>query len=144
MKNKLIIAIVVILLGIITIFITLNFINIDRKGNITDYEIVIEKSEIYSKYEIQSAIDVVLDKFKDFPATLNKIWYDEEKSQNASEEWAKQYNADQAIVLYSNFKTYLGDQSANNGFNPNSEYKNWSWILVRNNKEKWELKTFGY
>lgn len=144
MKNKLIIAIVVILLGIITIFITLNFINIDRKGNITDYEIVIEKSEIYSKYEIQSAIDVVLDKFKDFPATLNKIWYDEEKSQNASEEWAKQYNADQAIVLYSNFKTYLGDQSANSGFNSNSEYKNWSWILVRNNKEKWELKTFGY
>lgn len=144
MKNKLIIAIVVILLTIITIFITLNFINIDRKGNITDYEIVIEKSEIYSKYEIQSAIDVVLDKFKDFPATLNKIWYDEEKSQNASEEWAKQYNADQAIVLYSNFKTYLGDQPANSGFNPNSEYENWSWILVRNNKEKWELKTFGY
>lgn len=144
MKNKLVIVIVGILLGIIIIFITLNFINIDRKGNITNYEIVIKDSRTYSKYEIQLAIDVVLDEFKDFPATLNKIWYDEEKSQNASEEWAKQYNADQAIILYSNFKTYLGNQAANSGFNPNSEYKNWSWVLVRNNKEKWKLKTFGY
>lgn len=143
MKKKAIISIVAILIIIsIIILILVNFTN--KKGNIEKAEIVIGNSEIYSEDEIKSAIDIVLSKFKDFPATLNKIWYDEEKSQKESKEWAKRYNADQAIVLYSNFKTYSGDQALNHGFNSNSEYPNWGWILVRINHEEWQLKTWGY
>ncbi len=143
MKKKLIIGTIGILVIIsISIFIIVNLIN--KKGNIENVEVVIGESEIYSEQEIQSSIDIVLNKFKDFPATLNKIWYDEEKSKDASKAWAEQYNADEAIILYSNFKTYKGEQATNSGLNSDSEYSNWSWILVRINKGKWKLMTWGY
>lgn len=143
MKKKVvfsIIAISVLLIISFTLYLIFNY----RKGNVKNAEIVIGDSQIYTKEEIQSAIDIVLDRFETLPAKLYKIWYDEEKSLKESEKWKEQYNADEAIVLYSNFKTYPGKQSLNNGFNSNFKYENWNWVLVRNNKEKWEIKTFGY
>jgi len=142
MQKKLIIGFIGILIIISIVLLCLNLI--DKKGNIKPAEIVIGNSEIYTEDEIQLAIDIVLNKFKDFPATLNKIWYDEEKSKAASEDWEETYHADQAIVLYSNFKTYKGRQALKNGFNSNSEYSNWSWVLIRTNQEQWQLKTWGY
>ena len=141
MKKKIIISTIIIILFIIF---TLIILNNKKQGNIKNVEIVIGNSEIYSKEEINDAIDIVLIKFKDFPATLNKIYYDEEKSQKESDEWAKQYDADEAIVLYSDFKTYSGEQSLNDGFSSNFEYSNWAWILVRSNHGEWQLKTWGY
>ena len=142
MKKKVvfsIIAISVLLIVSVVLYLTFNY----RKGNVKNAEIIIGDSQIYTKEEIQSVIDIVLDRFAMFPAKLYKIWYDEEKSLKESEKWKEQYNADEVIVLYSNFKTYPGKQSLNKGFNSNFEYENWNWVLVRKNKEKWEIKTFG-
>ncbi len=142
MKKKIIISAIVILIIIFIVFALITSNN--KQGNIKNVEIVIGNSEIYSKEEIKDAIDIVLVKFKKFPATLNKIYYDEEKSQQESNKWAKQYNADEAIVLYSDFKTYSGEQALNNGFNPNAEYLGWTWVIVRSNHDEWQLKTWGY
>lgn len=140
--KKIIISIIVIFI-IIGIIFTLFKLN-NKDENIKNAEIVIGNSEIYSKEEIKNAIDIVLVKFKNFPATLNKIYYDEEKSQKESNNLAEQYNANEVIVLYSNFKTYSGTKAINDGFNPNSEYTNWAWILTRSNYCEWQLITWGY
>lgn len=141
--NKKRLFIVIISILIIVIVFTLMILN-NYQFNIKNAQIVIGNSEIYSKKEIKDAIDIVLVKFKKFPATLNKIYYDEEKSKKESNEWAKRYNAKEAIILYSDFKTYSGERAISDGFNPSAEYSNWSWILVRNNKEEWHLKSWGY
>ncbi len=136
--------ITILIISIILITSLLAFFMMKESSNTKDAKIDIGKSNTYTESEINDAINIVLAKFKQFPATLDKIWYDEEKSNKESKEWAKQYNADEAIVLFSNFKTYKGEKSINNGFNPDSEYINWNWILVRNNKGKWYLKDWGY
>ncbi len=51
--------------------------------------------------------------------------YDEESVREAEPEWADQYQADQAIVLLSDFQTdkHGGDGS----LNPNEIYQDWQW-----------------
>ncbi|MCC3868520.1 hypothetical protein K0039_09925 [Terrisporobacter mayombei] len=62
---------------------------------------------------------------------------------SSSDEWAKQYNSDEAIILLSNFDV---DSSGGDGsLDPNSTYTDWQWILVRDRENsKWTLKTWGY
>lgn len=116
----------------------------EKKENIKGAKIIIGESLIYSKEEINEAIDVVLEEFKNYPASLRRLEYNEEKSIVSSKEWARQYGVDEAIVLYSDFKTYTGSKPYKSGLDSNKEYQNWSWVLVRTNKENWKLKTNGY
>lgn len=115
-------------------------LGIFSKGNIRNAEVDIGSSEIYTEDEIQSAIDVVLKKFKSMPAVLNKIYYDEESSGQAAESLAKQYNADKVIILYTDFTTY--SVALKHGLNPNSQYT-YSWILTLTGNEKWQIQNFG-
>ena len=57
-------------------------------------------------------------------------------------EWARQYGADEAIVLLSDFSVsrFGGDGS----LDPNENYINWKWILTRSDGGAWELRTWGY
>ena len=101
-------------------------------------------SEIYSTAEIRKAMDTVIDHFKkEFEGcTLTRLEYDESYVESAQTEWAAQYDADQAIVLISEFDV---DSSGGDGsLNPDSTYRNWQWVLVRNGSGAWELKTCGY
>ena len=102
------------------------------------------ESTRYSKAEIARAMDQAEDHFKiEFDGCkLLTLCYDEEKTFAEAEEWAAQYGADEAIVLYSDFEV---DSSGGDGsLNPDSTYRNWKWILIRNRREAWELKTWGY
>jgi len=46
-------------------------------------------------------------------------------------------------VLLSNFET--NKHAIKEGFNPNSYYTNWMWILKRGGKsKKWEIVDWGY
>jgi hypothetical protein len=112
-------------------------------GNTSSVNLTVSKSEIYSEQDITDAMDVVKLKFnKDFRGCkLTDLWYDEKRSVSSSG-WAAQYNADEAIVLLSNFN--VGPSGGDGSLNPNSIYKGWNWILVRNKGSKWELKTWGY
>ena len=89
-------------------------------------------------------MDTVIDHFKkEFEGcTLTRLEYDESRVESAQSEWAAQYDADQAIVLISEFDV---DSSGGDGsLNPDSTYRNWQWVLVRNGSGAWELKTWGY
>ena len=102
------------------------------------------ESERYSKAEIARAMDQAEEHFrKEFDGCkLLNLRYDEEKTLAEAEEWAAQYGADEAIVLLSDFEV---DSSGGDGsLNPDSTYRNWKWVLTRNEKGAWELKTWGY
>ena len=112
-----------------------------------DTKQVIEKigdSDLFTAEEIESAMAAVKKEFrKSFrDCTLTKLWYDENVCKLELEDWKTQYQADDAIVLLSDFEVgrSTGDQSLKAG----SAYKNWEWILVRNADGEWKVKTWGY
>ena len=100
---------------------------------------VYDKSEIYSKEEIREAMDVVFNEFSDFEgAVLLKLEYDEEFSNKQMKFNTGQYNCDEAIVLRSKFLSLVKAEGKK------WNIVKWDWILVRNEGENWEFKSWGY
>ena len=106
--------------------------------------ITCDTSQIYSQEEIYEAIDVVEKYFRrEFDGcTLTEIGYAGDEKYKAMEEWANQYNADEAIVLVSTFET--NSRGGDGSLSANDTYRNWKWILVRDSAGAWEHKTHGY
>ncbi len=140
-KNKLI----GVTISLFAIGVILHFLWIHLGGDISNVTRRIGTSKVYSKQDIEHAMNTVEREFKiDFGGcTLMDLWYDEEISILSANEWANQYEADEAIILVSNFKV---DSSGGDGsLNPNDTYTNWQWILVRKEgSSSWILKTWGY
>ena len=140
MKKKPVIIAAIFVIGVVLFFLLLR-----KGGDISNVNRVIPQSEIYSKQDIAYAMDVVEDKFKsDFKGCkLTDLWYDKKINSSLSDEWADRYDADEAIVLLSNFNV---DSSGGDGsLNPNSTYTDWQWILVRDKgSSTWKLETWGY
>ena len=135
-------------LVIITLIITLTFIGCTRKDNGGNTDNVYmpdwKPSEIYSDDDIEAAYQTVKDYFgsKFNGCTLTKIYYPGDTYADEFMEWAKQYNADEAIVILSSFDV---DSSGGDGsLNPDSTYDDWKWILIRNNGGAWEHADHGY
>ena len=103
------------------------------------------ETTLFEVQEIESAMEVVENTFKkDYSGCqLIDLWYDETFSSTYAPEWAKQYEADEAIILLSTFHT--ADTWVSEGLEPDKTYPQWQWILVRSGKtNNWELKTWGY
>lgn len=114
-----------------------------------DGDITIDKSDSskFSEEEIDSAIKVVKDNFL-FPGSkLKAVSYDEDKSEDAIKdfmEYGKGKGTDidpnDVIVLFSDF-----DISGENPVLSKGEYKDYSWILVRKDKDRvWKIEDQGY
>lgn len=107
---------------------------------------IVEKevtSNIYSYDDITSAINTVINYFNENfkGCTLKEIYYAGD-NENYFKEILQQYGADEAIVLTSTFDV---DGSGGDGsLNPNSTYKDWIWLLVRNKQGEWKHVDHGY
>ena len=102
---------------------------------------IIDDSDIYSKRDIEKAMNRVYREFAFFEGcVLLELEYDEEYSKERMADWAENYNADEAIVLLSKF--YVAAE--NGSLAPGETYSKWNWILVRDKGGFWELKTWGY
>ena len=102
---------------------------------------IIDDSEIYSKRDIEKAMNRVYREFAFFEGcVLLELEYDEEYSKERMADWAENYGADEAIVLLSKF--YVATE--NGSLEPGETYSKWKWILVRDKGGFWELKTWGY
>ena len=113
----------------------------------TDSDLAIvdwDPSELYTDEDIQSAVDTVLAYFEtEFKGcTLTQISYPGDDLSDLFDEYAKEYQSDEAIVLRSSFDV---DASGGDGsLESNSTYEAWQWILVRSNGGTWEVETYGY
>lgn len=100
---------------------------------------IIPDSEIYSKEEIESAMNTVIKEFrKNFDGCeLLKIEYDDE----ATLREAKNYGSGEVMVLLSEFKT---GNSFRGSLEPDSLYQDYKWVLVRGKLGGWKLRNRGY
>lgn len=116
-----------------------------RGGDISSVTTVIHHpSALYSQSEIEDAFRTVKQEFaREYSGcTLDQIVYSEE-SPDEMEEWADQYKADEAIVLYSTFHTDK-DGGWSGTLPADTTYEDWKWVLVRSQGTSWRYATAGY
>ena len=113
-------------------------------GNVKKAQVANFSSEVYSTEEIQDAIDVTMDYFKKkfSGCTLTEITYYGDDKLPDYQEFARRNNADEVIVLVSSFD--VGPSGGDGSLNPNDTYRNWKWILVRNDGGEWVHVDHGY
>ncbi len=136
MKRRYLIRLFVILCLLLVAFSLYNRI---RQGKTDSVVLEYGESGKFTKDEIQSAMDSVLEQFKSFKGCyLKKLWYDEEVSN-------REFGSDSVdkMVLLSDF--YVGKWGGSGSLTPNSEWSNWKWLLIYDKeKKKWVVKSWGY
>ena len=115
-----------------------------EKGDVSNVRIVPVESENYSNNEINNAIDVILQYFEEnfSGCLLLEIGYIGDEKNNDYINWAIRNSKTDVIVLISKFK--VDSHGGDGSLNPNSEYDDWKWILVRNKDEEWKHVDHGY
>ncbi len=113
-------------------------------GVVSLVEISEFSSEVYSDSDIQSAINVVISNFEEkwSRCTLLEVSYIGDEGLESYQDWADRNDAEEVIVILSDF--YISIFSDSPTMNTGSEYKNWNWILVRNEGEAWRIVDQGY
>ena len=116
----------------------------------TNIKVDIGESTKFSKEEINNAVDCLKRSFDFEACTLTKIYYNEEISNTAVEDYLQFGNgsvnkvkAENVIVLLSDFDV---DNSGNNPvLNPGETYTNYNWILIRDDKNSdWKVDDWGF
>ena len=133
------------ILSITLVFLTLALLlsGCMERGNVNHVRKTVGESTVYTKAEIEDAMDVVIRHFRrEFVGcTLIHLYFDEDTPAQYSEGWAKQYDADEAIILLSSFE--VGPEGPEGSLNPDSTYNGWQWSLVRDVGGPWTLRTSG-
>ena len=106
----------------------------------------VHRSSRYTEEDINSAIKVVKGIFKDMESEVDdfrlyQLYYSGDGYSEDFSDWADRNNADEVIVLKSEF--YIGD-SKNTTLNDYFTYENYNWILVRKKGGNWVEVDQGY
>jgi len=120
-------------------------------GNVDNVEITIGASEKFSVIEIKEAINLVKEHFVTyyFGSELLQLWYDEIRSEqqinfymNNGRGRSNGVIRDNVIILFSNF--HVGSRACMT-FYPNTIYKEWVWILIRDSADDpWRIDDWGF
>ena len=122
----------------------------NQNNKLTNIKIDIGESTKFSKEEIDNAVDCLKRSFDFEACTLTKIYYNEEISNTAVEDYLQFGNgsvnkvkAENVIVLLSDFDV---DNSGDNPvLNPGETYTNYNWILIRDDKNSdWKVDDCGF
>ena len=116
----------------------------DTKGDVTVVDLEPGDSALYSHEDIYGAMDEVLESFEEeVPGcVLTNLVYDEEYSIKKAAQWAARYGDDEAIIFLSSFDAYK--DSVDGKLISGESYKDWQWILTRDESGSWEVQTWGY
>lgn len=129
---------------IFLVFSLLMLLTLTACGDISEVQLSIEPSALYSDTEISAAMDTILTEFRrDWNGcALTELAYAGDGACADHQDWAVRHSADDVLVLTSAFTV---DSSGGDGsLNPNSTYKNWKWILVRSGDGRWNHVDHGY
>ena len=122
----------------------------NQNNESSDINVDIGESTKFSKEEINNAVDCLKISFDFEACTLTKIYYNEEISNTAVEDYLQFGNgsvnkvkAENVIVLLSDFDV---DNSGDNPvLNPGETYTNYNWILIRDDKNSdWKVDDCGF
>lgn len=120
------------------------------KGNTSNVKIDYGTSSVYSKEEMDSAIEVIKKQFGSFDGCeLYSLFYmsDEECNNADNIEWMNDLRTDdikevftQCIAFKSSFRS---PKEGGGAWEADKEYT-WSWWLARSEGGQWKLMTWGY
>ena len=121
-----------------------------KNGDTSKVEIDYGASSVYSKAEIDSAIEIIKKQFASFEGCeLHSLSYmpDEECNNADNIEWMNNLRTDdnkeaftQCIAFESSFRS---PKKGGGAWEANEEYT-WSWWLARSEGGEWNLMTWGY
>ena len=127
-----------------------SLVGCNQNNKPTNIKLDIGESTKFSKEEIDNAVDCLKRSFDFEACTLTKIYYNEEISNTAVEDYLQFGNgsvnkvkAENVIVLLSDFDV---DNSGDNPvLNPGETYTNYNWILIRDDKNSdWKVDDWGF
>ena len=127
-----------------------SLVGCNQNNKPTNIKIDIGESTKFSKEEIDNAVDCLKRSFDFEACTLTKVYYNEEISNTAVEDYLQFGNgsvnkvkAENVIVLLSDFDV---DNSGDNPvLNPGESYTNYNWILIRDDKNSdWKVDDCGF
>ena len=127
-----------------------SLVGCNQNNKPTNIKVDIGESTKFSKEEIDNAVDCLKRSFDFEACTLTKIYYNEEISNTAVEDYLQFGNgsvnkvkAENVIVLLSEFDV---DNSGDNPvLNPGETYTNYNWILIRDDKNSnWKVDDCGF
>ena len=127
-----------------------SLVGCNQNNKSTNIKLDIGESSKFSKEEIDNAVDCLKRSFDFEACTLTKIYYNEEISNTAVEDYLQFGNgsvnkvkAENVIVLLSDFDV---DNSGDNPvLNPGETYTNYNWILIRDDKNSdWKVDDCGF
>ena len=133
-----------------TILMIFLLVGCNQNNKPTDIKLDIGESTKFSKEEIDNAVDCLKRSFDFEACTLTKIYYNEEISNTAVEDYLQFGNGsvnkvkdENVIVLLSDFDV---DNSGDNPvLNPGETYTNYNWILIRDDKNSdWKVDDCGF
>ena len=115
-------------------------------GDVSKVQIDYGQSSIYSREDMDSAIQKIKEEFKTWKgAKLLSVSYTDDKRAEEELSYCNELKdgADfsECIVFESVFHSPKKDSGA---WNPDQHYTGWQWYQARSGKEDWELLTWGY
>ena len=132
------------------IVLVLLFAGCGKNGDTSKVEIDYGASSVYSKEEIDSAIEIIKKQFASFEGCeLHSLSYmpDEECNNADNIKWMNDLRTDdnkeaftQCIAFESSFRS---PKKGGGAWEANEEYT-WSWWLARSEGGEWNLMTWGY
>ena len=125
----------------------------DKAANATttDYEVDYGTSSLYTKDDIDAAVKVVMAEFGSWDGcTMQKIAFTDDNTCKSNVEYANSLRKDgtaeftQAMVLVSDFRSPSADKAQGTAWEPDTDYKDYTWTLGRSDGGEWQLLTWGY
>lgn len=113
-------------------------------ADISNYTVDYGESAIYSKQDISSAVDEIINTFKDMDGCkLYSLSFTSDETCKENIDYCNELeiNADfdECIVFDSHFRSPV----FGGAWNENEDYY-WTWYLARKDGGKWNLLTYGY
>ena len=124
-----------------------------EKDRLRDIEIDYGESYIYSRQDMDEAIEVIIGEFSTWEGCeLHSIAYSSDEFCNDSniawmneleeaDDAGKREDFTQCIMFTGSFHTPKYNAGA---WNPDEEYTDWQWWLARSESGQWKLMTSGY
>lgn len=115
-------------------------IKITGHGDVSQVNTYYTVTDNHSAREIEATMKAVKRKFRAGfnGCTLTDLWYEGDSMAAAEDSWAAQYDSQEVIVLLSSFQT--NSSGGDGSLEPNAEYTNYQWVLVKNALGQWAPK----
>lgn len=115
-----------------------------------DYEVDYGKSELYTQEDMDAAIQTIMGEFGTWKgATMQRIVYAGDTDSADAVSYCNELangsaKFTDAIVFKSDFHSPSKEEAEGTAWEPDTDYKDYTWFLARTPGEAWQLMSWGY